>query len=241
MRTALCLSGHMRCWESVFPNTEAHIISKYNPDIFISTWDTEGYWTSPENDPEGNGYVKESPVLDVTKVIEKYDPIQISVLKQSAYQDMFNKFSQPLQEISGEIRAANIYGQFYQMQACFGLMENYSLSNFFEYDLIIRMRPDIVFHEPLPELEPEKLHVLRHTNPQGRGVGDMFAAGNMENMSEFMDNMMAFEEVARSNGKFCPHEITEHALIVTQATYVVLDINKTLQHTPNGQYRDWKR
>ena len=44
MKVAVILTGHMRCWRDVLPNFKEKVIDRYNPDIFIHTWNEEGWW-----------------------------------------------------------------------------------------------------------------------------------------------------------------------------------------------------
>ena len=42
MKIALCISGQMRTCKSTFPTVFRTLIAKYNPDIFIHTWNIVG-------------------------------------------------------------------------------------------------------------------------------------------------------------------------------------------------------
>jgi len=85
MNVALLLTGHMRCWEQVFPNTKHHIIDKYNPDIFIDTWDSEAYW-----DPHSSkGITEGGPKLDITAVEKAYKPVCMNVERFEEFEENF--------------------------------------------------------------------------------------------------------------------------------------------------------
>ena len=50
MKVAIVLTGHMRRWREVLPNFKERVVAKYNPDIFISTWNDEGWYGQNQND-----------------------------------------------------------------------------------------------------------------------------------------------------------------------------------------------
>jgi hypothetical protein len=241
MKTALLLSGHMRCWEKVYPNTKKHILDVYNPDVYIATWDNEGYWTSPENDPEGLGINKNSPKLDVTGVMEAYNPIHISVFQQAKYLPIFLKAAEKYEPISVKIRPQNIISQFFLRLA---LLEIYfQLDDTYNYDQIIYMRPDMEFLQELPKFDFNKLNLINHPNHEGLGFGDMFLATNQGGMAAYYAELAGMDDIVRKINRFCPHMITEEiAKIIYQfggRDYRVHNIAKNLQHTPNGQYQDY--
>lgn len=240
MKTALLLSGHMRCWKECFPNTKKYILDRWNPDVFITTWDNEGYWVAPENDPNNKGIYEHSPLLDVNGVIDTYEPVSIRVLRQDKFD--FSHWDKAFpKEYTGETRVKNIMSQFFMMKQSISNLENYP-GWLRHYDLVIRMRPDLLFVQDLPELDPFKFHVIRHTNPQGLGVGDMFFASSpalLKDISSMIYDTDMLSEIVKEIGRFCPHMLVEYHLQKCLPTrHVVHDIPKMLMHTPKGQYQD---
>jgi hypothetical protein len=239
VKTALLMSGHMRCWEQVFPNTKKHILDVYNPDVFILTWDNEGYWTSPENDPESLGINKNSPKLDVNGVMQAYNPSNISVLRQSSFIKGFLAAGKTWEKISIKIRPQNILSQFFLRVSVYEFFRNIGA----EYDQIIFMRPDMEFLQELPKFDFSKMNFINHPNHEGNGYGDMFLATNAEYFDYFSSELACFDQHAEALNRFCPHLITKS--IADKLAYRVgaeveiHNIAKNLQHTPNGQYRDW--
>ena len=96
MKVALLLTGHMRCWQQVFPNTKQHLLDKYNPDIFIHTWDSEAYW-----DPHSQkGVTEGGPKLDVEAIRETYNPVHMVV-------DHYENFEQNLDRKSTRLNSSH--------------------------------------------------------------------------------------------------------------------------------------
>lgn len=236
MKTALILTGHLRCFEQVYPNTFNMIIDRYNPDIFISTWNTEGYWTSPDIDKNNKGYNENSPKLDTKKVKELYKPKDIIVEKQIDFTIQSEKYIQFCQEI----RPKNILSQFYKMYQGIQMMEKYSVINDIKYDLVIRMRPDLIFHRSLPNLNTDKFYTLYHRNHTGQGTGDMFFASDMTNMMMFKYFVHFYDElVLKCNNRFCPHMMIQEVL--KDFEWEELNIPKMIMHSPNGEYQNYTK
>ena len=85
MKVAIILTGHLRCWETVFPNFKQKFIDRYNPDIFIHSWDEEGWW-QPSDVKNVKGYYDQTPKIDKQKVIDFYKP------KESFYSKLLKIF-----------------------------------------------------------------------------------------------------------------------------------------------------
>lgn len=243
MKIALILTGHMRCWQDVYQNTYNRIIGRWDTDVYITTWDNEGYWVSPENDSEGRGVNKHSPQLDVNRVIEAYEPVKIEVLKQESFSPVFRSMEDWFKPYCKEIRPKNILSQFFLMER--GLRE---IQNFlpFQYDAVIRMRPDLLLHEELPEPSLEEMHTIAHPNHEGLGVGDMYMAGDYWSMSDYCEKRLGVANLMKQTiamNRFCPHMLTQQSVDVickeNDLTHRTFNINKTIMHSPNGQYKDY--
>src|ERR1700748_740443 len=76
LRTALLLTGHLRCWQMVFPNFKQMVLDRYQPDVFITTWSDEGYWVPQEG---ATGLHQHSPAVNVEAVYAAYKPIRLIV------------------------------------------------------------------------------------------------------------------------------------------------------------------
>ncbi len=55
MKVAVVLTGHLRCWRDVLSNFKQRIVNRYNPDIFIHTWNEEGWWIPGKKQNENAG------------------------------------------------------------------------------------------------------------------------------------------------------------------------------------------
>ena len=231
MKVALLLTGHMRCWDQVFPNTKQHIIEKYNPDVFIDTWDSEAYW-----DPHSvRGITEDGPKLDVSAIENAYKPVCMNVDNYAEYEDNFvnrakqftNFYHVPKNQIS----------MWFKVGRGMLSVEEHMMLTGTTYDVIIRMRPDLVFNEPLPEFDPNKFYTLGYKNHMGQGTSDMIQVGNFFTMSLFCKVIYHLPQLYKQTGLLCPHVISEHFIRRLGIPWEQFMINKTIMHTPLGEYK----
>lgn len=142
-RAAICIGGHFRT-TSLYNNIKENILDVLNSngietDIFISMWDTEGH-----RDNNFGG------VISLDKIVSLYKPVLIEVEKNSrgyflkTYKsdNVNKKYSSP--ETSGD--AASMW---YKLWKSKELVVNHSIHKNVEYDLIFRLRSDIMMTTPL--------------------------------------------------------------------------------------------
>ena len=204
MKVALLLTGHMRCWEQVAPNTLKHIIDKYDADVFIETWDSEAYW-----DPHSvKGITEDGPKLDVAKVFQIYKPVYMNFENFEEYEENFIERAKPFTNFYHVPK--NQISMWFKVGRGMLAVEEHMLLTGTTYDLIIRMRPDLVFNEPLPEFDSQKFYTLGYRNHMGQGTSDMIQVGNFFTMSLFCKVLYHLPFLYQEAGLLCPHVISEH-------------------------------
>jgi hypothetical protein len=236
MNTALVLTGHMRCWRTTLPYLKEEFIDKYNADVFIFTWDDEGYWVSPDRDPMSLGVNPKSPNVDLEELTEAFQPKGISVHSFENYRERFEENAKTFQPFAQEIRPVNIISQFYAIKH--GLKMMFDTQKF--YSRVIRMRPDLVIHDTLPNFDHNTFYTLAHPNHSGKGTGDMMYVGNafhMDRMMRISDNLEVYTQRLQ---RFCPHMFVEECIVENEFPWMEMSLNKTLMHTPNGMYRNFE-
>lgn len=230
MKVAVVLTGHLRSWRQVYPNFHEKIVSRYAPDIFIHSWTDEGWW-----DPESTtGYVDGSDRVDVEEVSELYQPVGIELEDFREHQDQFDKRAELFD--NSLHRKRNIISMFYKIKRGVDLMNASGNS----YDMVIRMRPDLVFFDNLPLIDPDKFYTINHKSGTGKGTGDMFQAGSQASITKFGAAYDRLEEIYSHTDILCPHVITKYLINESNEHWQEFSINRTLMHTPAGQYQDKK-
>jgi hypothetical protein len=104
------------------------------------------------------------------------------------------------------------------------------------YDMVIRMRPDMVMKEPMPDLDPNNFYTLAHRNHVGHGTGDMFQIGNPAMVTAFSKIGMHMEAIYSATQLLCPHVFSVAYIQALKLPWQEFHVNKIIQHTPNGQY-----
>ena len=231
MKVALLLTGHMRCWDQVFPNTKQHIIDKYNPDIFIDTWDSEAYW-----DPHSaKGITEGGPKLDIAGIEEAYKPVVMNVDSYEQFEDNFVTRAKQFETFYHVPK--NQISMWFKVGRGMLSVEEHMMLTGKTYDLVIRMRPDLVFNEPLPEFDSNKFYTLGYRNHMGQGTSDMVQVGNFFTMSLFCKVLYHLPQLYKETGLLCPHVISEHFIRRLGLPWEEFMINKTIMHTPLGEYK----
>ena len=125
MKVALCFSGKLGDWKGCRDSIIDNIITPLKPDIFSSTWCSEDYQGFAQSYKP-----KRWRVLDVDK--ETLDNLT------------FDCIAKP---------SPGLAPMLYNMYSCNSLRRNYGRQNNIKYDLIIRLRPDVMVLEQIKKHE----------------------------------------------------------------------------------------
>lgn len=244
MRSALLLTGHMRCWKDVFPHLKKTILDVYNPDVFIHTWDTEGYWTGKM---DGKGFnTTTSPLLNTGEVISYYQPKDICVEKFEDVEPELIPLANTIQEsIIEELlklnpRPLNVISQVRKWYKSFEVLESYCKRNATEYDLVIRTRPDLILKEPIEEISNNYFYTIpgSHTRWPGMGTGDCIQIGNFNNMKYFVSIYHNIERLLTDHRYPCLHTVSKTWIKEIKLPWKELNNDGYILHSPNGMYRE---
>lgn len=231
MNVAIVLTGHMRCWKQVYPNFKQRLIDRYNPDIFIETWEDEAYW-----DPHSqHGIVKDAPKVNFDELRNTYRPIAIRYDSYEKYQSSFEERAKHYSNFYHVPK--NIISMLFKLGRGILMLEDYMFLTGKTYDLVIRMRPDLVFNEPLPQFDPNKFYTLGYRNHMGQGTSDMIQVGNFFTISLFSKLLHHLPHVYKETGLLCPHVVSEHFIKRLGFPWEEFMIDKTIMHTPLGEYK----
>lgn len=233
MKVAIILTGHLRCWEMVFSNFKEKFIDRYNPDIFIHSWDEEGWW-QPSDVSNIKGYYDDTPKIDQQKVIDFYKPKDVVFENWDDYNIFFEERGKSYPNFAH--RPKNILSMFYKLNKGVRMFEEHLAKTGESYDLVFRMRPDMIFEQHMPDFDSSKFYTLAHRNHMGRGTGDMFHVGNTFNMLIFSKISCFLTELYKVTEILCPHVMSEIWLKELKLPWNEIFLPKRLQHTPKGEY-----
>ena len=132
IKIALLFSGHYRSYDSCKQNISDNIITPLKTvahvDSFISTWSDQQY-----SHPTLAGNFTEYEIEDT-----KYD-----LFKNKYSKDKWNT------QFSGPDTCYNAISMHYKTLRVFNMANNYSARNNFKYDIIFRIRPDIIYNNKI--------------------------------------------------------------------------------------------
>lgn len=233
MKVAVVLTGHLRCWRDVLPNFKERILNRYDADVFIHTWNEEGWWIPGDKQNE-KGYFEETPLINKDEIIEAYQPKGLVIEDWNNYNDLFEYRGGAFENYAH--RPKNIISMFHKLNRGVVMMEDYVSQTGEFYDLVIRMRPDMILHQDFPEFDNRKFYTLAHRNHLGQGTGDMIQVGNMFNMIMFSKASCYLGHIYSKTKLLCPHVISSQWIQDLGLPWEEFTIHKTLQHTPKGEY-----
>lgn len=146
MKVAVCLSGFMRCYKATFPSLSHLLLKPLQVDLFISTWDVAGHsyrhWSNGK-EPEEHIFAKNLKEvygehlkgLNIVPLdIEKTTPNWIKAMKGS---------------VQARTMMRRVTSMYYHLNKANALKKSYERVNRLKYDVVIRLRSDLLFKYPL--------------------------------------------------------------------------------------------
>ena len=249
LRIALLVAGEMRNFDhpTVIESNMKYLIAQYNCDLFVSTWTKRGYSLNHGHNSGSTSYsdnhVTREQIAQVYGHYAKDINIQdyqnwLCALDQK-YVDMINAGLPQ----GDKVVLATSYPQFYKIWDALRMCKQYQQLHNFEYDIIIRLRPDLALTEPIPSdiLENIQANAIYSMNPPvihvDSRIYDIFFLGDNSAMSRLCDVYTQFDECLAHPHKSCLNAIDPCRLLYVQALMHdinVIDIPKSI----GDVYRD---
>lgn len=141
-KVALCISGHLRTFESNFKTIKEHILDKLDCDVFIHTWDMLG---APFRAGDSNLHITDTKRY-VNTIQHLYQPKKLIIegSKQFNVPPIMHQRSDGHRDIVG------ILSMFYKIEECNKMRKEYEEENNIKYDFVIRFRADLWMDGPIP-------------------------------------------------------------------------------------------
>lgn len=230
MKIALLLPGQFRNVAETYPYTKGRILDRYNPDIFISTWN---YSREIKNSLRGE-------TVDLVDSLNQEEVIGIFKPKKVTSQDFTDPYIQQkvlranlyLEKAptTGEINGVSVFSMWYKIWDCLNLMLSYEAENGIKYDYVIKSRFDLKFHSnlPLPGISSD---ILIPPGYDWRGgINDLFAFGSRESMIYYCSMFNFMERYISENNIFFHSEtLLKHHLTISQYKITRPDIKISLR------------
>ena len=200
MKVAYCFSGHLRTFDKTYEKISKNILKILPGDIFIHTWDTLGnnstkaWWSGDEK------YGQKIDEKTIDELNRLYHPVKTSIEEQSKLlkhekllKHDFTEFNASRQ---GEFQ--NLFSMWYSIHSSNKLRLEYEKQNHIKYDIVFRMRFDIL---PLSIIDLNQiedfssLYVVRNDNSYlVNAISDLFAYSSPEIMNKYCELYNHLEE-----------------------------------------------
>lgn len=194
MKVAYCFSGHLRTFDKTYEKISKYILKIFPGDIFIHTWDTLGnnstktWWSGDEK----YGQKIDDKIID--EVNRLYDPVKISIEEQSKL--LKHDFTKYNSSRKGEFQ--NTFSMWYSIYSSNKLRLEYEKQNHIKYDVVFRMRFDML---PLNTIDLNQvedfssLYVNKNDNCYlVNAISDIFAYSSPEIMNKYCELYNHLEE-----------------------------------------------
>jgi hypothetical protein len=197
MKTAICFSGELRSIDKTYSLMKEKLMNRFsNYDIFYHTW-------------------SDDPDLSKIHYLEKDDHTKNISIE--------NRITLPERPIYDKNRRTEVFvqgllRQLYCLKTCNSLKTQYEKENNFVYDVVVRIRPDLLLVnntclEKSAESWDMKNYVYTTDHDDYHGYNDRFYFSNSENM-DFLSNRLDLLDMYMDLGgvyhyetffKFCIH------------------------------------
>lgn len=173
MKTAFCFSGELRSIDKTYSILKERLMNRFSDyDIFLHTWNDD-------------------PDIYKLKYIEKDDKtknILTEDRKTLPEKKIYEKNKRPEVSVQGMLR------QLYCLKKCNNLKKEYEKQNNFKYDIVIRIRPDLLLInntslEKSAESWDMKNYVYTTDHDDHHGYNDRFYFSNSQNMDFLSDRL----------------------------------------------------
>ena len=223
MKTAVVITGHMRCWKQLFPYFKEKFIDTYNPDIYISTWDTEGWW-------QWGDFYRNSPVINENEIIEAYKPKKCLIEDNKIYDSLFDSLATKYTKVLG-LTKKNTISMMYKWKSGIDLIES-------DYDLVIRTRTDVQYLNPFPDFDPQFFYTAEQPGVDHGGLGDMMHVGSYKNIKDFCNIYIELDDLYAQIDVFCSHLLSEQHAKNLKLQWIEFSNPYNLYNTPWGRHQD---
>jgi hypothetical protein len=192
MRIALCISGFLRSCDGCVESLRNFILRPFNPDVFISTWEAE--------DPADQSL---AIAEDLYRPKAMETQVWPNVLASWGDLSEFEKRKR------ADTTVPNVLGMFYKIYRCNQLKKAAESTQGFRYDVVVRLRTDLMFFDTPPLQETVSGHVAIGNSFGYGGLPDLFAYGDSMVMDVYSDLVTKIPQYISEGCVFHPEMLLE--------------------------------
>lgn len=230
VKTALCISGHLRTFEDNFPSVKAHILDKLDCDIFIHTWDIMGLsWRFTD----ASLHAIETRRL-TERIKQLYNPqkLVIEPTQQFKATPLMHARQLDHRDIPG------ILSMFYKIEACNNLKMEFEKENNMKYDCVIRFRGDLYMDSDLPINDNTNLNYLfMPVFGNFAGLCDQFAYGSSDIMDVYSSLYSNINKYMDAGAPMQPEKLVQYHVSATKLPLSKVHVRYLIKRA-NGLIQD---
>jgi hypothetical protein len=204
VRVALSISGELRCFSHpiIVERFNEYIFHDLKPDIFISTWDHIGI--SHHNGPEYRNFLpKNFDIEDIYNVYGNIKSLDIenfeSWTKDNGGEVLVQHYLDWKNRGFPDYNCASSVPQFYKLYKSYIDISNYETNNNFEYDIIIKLRPDLFYSNKIEKNIESNTIYNQNFGPGGwyhpNRVYDIFFYSDSKTFKHFGETWLRLESL----------------------------------------------
>jgi len=178
-----------------FPVLKEYIINELNADVFLHTWEIDNGGQTPCDDAAKSCSIEEKKEYIENRIKPKRYVIE-------NYNDFLQKYPSQTHPSTAPM--------YYSIMKSNALKKEYELENNFKYDVVFRIRMDVMFDTTIDKeelknvIEQKKLYIGYHSVDKIESqpkISDFFAFSTSENMDYYSDAFKLWENNRYLNGE----------------------------------------
>jgi hypothetical protein len=200
----------MRKFQETFPSLNTHLLSKYDCDVFIHTWDKMGYWSAYKSDATQGNTQTHIPVIE-----QLYKPKKMIVEDSGFVEELKAQGNVYAPHLMREPKhVGHMASMFYKIWAANEVRKFHERETGTQYDWVVRVRPDLIFHAPINmplAKTPGKAYISRQQCSPG-WLNDQFAIALPNDMDLYSSFFFHMEEYFRARNEFYPEKFMDWSM-----------------------------
>jgi SAM-dependent methyltransferase len=229
LKTALCISGHLRTFESNYESVRVNILNRMDCDVFIHTWDSLGL--AHRHHDNSLHRVETDKLID--RIQDLYKPKKLVVEPNKIFEitDLMKARSEG-RDNSG------ILSMFYKIEACNNIKTEYEKEHNFTYDCVVRFRGDLFIEQALPvdsNTNLDYLFIPMYGNYGG--LCDQLAYGSSKIMDTYVSLYSNIKKYLEYGATLNPEKILQFHIDACKIPVVKVHV-KFLIKRSNGLVQD---
>lgn len=205
-KIAVIMTGNLRSYCITFRNLENYLLQPYKCDVYITTYDKQF-------NIKGGGNIKEDIISEsnVRNVYNKYLK-HLTIIPQDTFVEQYTKIKDKHYKCENEIN--RLYTIQKLSMLAYDIFKGECERNNRRYDIIIKMRPDILLRERFNiDMTINNNRIVVPARDSGGCFNDHLAYGRSKVMERYFTYYRTFHEIDRlEGGNACDVSIIEAGL-----------------------------